>query len=83
MRSFHFSVKSVFLQNWWSAWKCFRALASLVMLPLCVCGAVAAECDAKIFGVLLDWAPLVKWTVFCEVGDLNKTHFFRLRCKLL
>ena len=50
---------------------------------MCVCGAVAAECDAKIFGVLLDWAPLVKGTVFCEVGDLNKTHFFRLRCKLL
>ena len=36
MRSFHFSVRSVWRQNWCSAWKCLRALASLVTMSLWV-----------------------------------------------
>ena len=44
-------------------------------------GTVAAECNAKIFGVLFDCegVPFVKWTVLCEVGERSSTHFLRFR----
>ena len=45
-------------------------------------GTVAAECNAKIFGVLFDceWGAVCeKLAVLCEVGERSSTHFLRFR----
>ena len=79
MRNFHFSVRSVLRQNWCSELKCLRAFVTRVRTSCeAVRGTVAAECNAKIFGVLFgcEGGPFVKWTVSCEVGERSSTHFF-------
>ena len=75
MRSFHFRVKSVLRQNWCSEWKCLRAFATRVRTSLCEEPSLLRvtprylACCSIVRGV-----PLVKWTVFCEVGEHRNTE---------
>ena len=84
MRIFHFRVRSVLRQNWCKELKCLRALGSRVRTSLCEEPSLLSvtprylACSSIVSGV-----PLVKWTVFCEVGERSSTHFLRFKCRLL